>query len=448
MKDYIEKHFDEYLKDLKELVSYYSILNDDEKPFGSQNRKVLDAALRIMEANGLKTNNVDYYCGYGEVGEGDQLIGILAHLDVVPAGDGWDSDPCEMIEKDGFLFGRGVCDDKGPALAALYALKYLIDTNYQFKKRVRLILGCNEETGSRCIRHYVEKHGHIDMGFTPDANFPGIYGEKGMLGGKIKIKNSKIIELYGGDAENIVCKQVNCKLPKDSYDKELLKEFFNKYDIKYENEIDDEYETLIVYGITAHASLPDLGKNAISYLLEGLYHAKFNDILTDFFHESFSLDNHGKYLGFEEIADDLSNTSINFGVVEYDDEAIYLHYDMRFAVKSNIEKVKELMKKINRDNVELLEAHGIEPLFFDRNTKFIQALKKAYVDVTGDDKTEMEVIGGGTYAKAINNCIAFGGEFPDGVDCRIHGANERIRVADIKKQIQVYIEAIKNLNEV
>lgn len=447
MKAYIEKEFPNYLNDLKELVSYNSVLSDDGLPFGKENQKVLDAALKIMEDKGLKTTNLDYYCGYGEVGEGEELIGIVAHIDIVPVGDGWDTNPLEVVERDGFLFGRGVSDDKGPGLAALYALKYLIDTNYKFKKRVRLILGCNEETGSKCIRHYVEKCGHIDMGFTPDASFPGIYGEKGMLGGQIVFTNSKIKAIKGGDANNIVCKEAECVLPNNSFDKELLKDFFEKNNIKYEL-VENEDTLLKVYGKPAHASLPDLGINAINYLFEGLYVAKFNDVTSDTIHECFALDNHGKYLGFDAIEDELSNTSINFGIINGNEEKVSLNFDMRFAVKSNVETVKELMKKVERENVKLENLAGVEPLFFDRNTPMIKALKKAYEDVSGDKENEMEVIGGGTYAKAINNCIAFGGEFPNSYDARIHGANERIKIEDIKKQIEIYIEAIKNLNEV
>ena len=123
MKKYIEENFEQLLNDLAALVSFNSVRADDALPFGLENQKVLDKAIEIMQAKGLKTENVDYYCAYGEVGQGEELIGILAHLDVVPAGDSWSSDPFKMIEKDGFLYGRGVTDDKGPAVAALYAIK-------------------------------------------------------------------------------------------------------------------------------------------------------------------------------------------------------------------------------------------------------------------------------------------------------------------------------------
>ena len=205
IRQFIDENFENMKADLKELVSYNSVYSEDEKPFGSQNRKVLDAALKMMEEKGLRTENLDYYAGYGETGEGDELIGILAHLDVVPCGEGWDTDPFEMVEKDGKVYGRGVSDDKGGAVASMYALKYLIDEKYPFRKRVRLILGCNEETGSACIAHYVEKKGQIDYGFTPDGNFPGIYAEKGMYEAAVVANNSRIIDISCGEASNVVC---------------------------------------------------------------------------------------------------------------------------------------------------------------------------------------------------------------------------------------------------
>ena len=222
MKNYIEKNLTAMKEDLATLVSHNSILNNDALPFGLENRKVLDDAMKLMADKGFRTKNVDYYACYGEIGAGDEVIGILAHLDIVPAGDGWDSDPFVIVEKDGYLFGRGVSDDKGPAIASMYAMKYLLDTGYPFKKRVRLILGCNEETGSKCIEHYVEKEGHIDMGFTPDGGFPGIYAEKGMIGGYLVGKNTKFLAIKGGDAGNIVCKNVDARLPLGSFDEEAF----------------------------------------------------------------------------------------------------------------------------------------------------------------------------------------------------------------------------------
>ncbi|MBR0420697.1 MAG: Sapep family Mn(2+)-dependent dipeptidase [Erysipelotrichaceae bacterium] len=445
VREFIEKNIENMKKDLGRLVECPSVYSDDMEPFGKANHEVLDRALAMMEEKDLKTTNLDYYCGFGETGEGDKLIGILAHLDVVPAGDGWDSDPFVMVEKDGKLYGRGVSDDKGAAVASMYALKYLIQENYPFKKRVRLILGCNEETGSKCIRHYVEKQGDIDCGFTPDGDFPGIYAEKGMVGALITGKNSKIISISGGDVSNAVCKRCEATVPKGSFDVEKFKKFLMTHNITFEISENEDSTTLVVYGKAAHASMPDEGINALHFLLEGLYAADFNDTFTDWFHKHFALNLHGELLGYEKLKDDITDTSINLGVVFMKDGVINITLDMRFPVKTNSDEVVKLLN-VNDENNEIIIKHRTEPLFFDQSTPFIKALKKAYVDLTGDE-TPMQAIGGGTYAKAIHNCIAWGSEFV-GENNNIHGANESLVIDNWKKQVELYIEAIRNLNEI
>lgn len=446
VKEFIENNLDNMKEDLSSLVSFNSINASDEKPFGKQNRLVLDKALSLMQQKGLETTNLDYYCGYGQVGKGEKLIGILAHLDVVPVGEGWQSDPFKMVEKDGYLYGRGVSDDKGAVVASMYALKYLLDENYDFKKRVRLILGCNEETGSLCIKHYVNNDEQIDYGFTPDGNFPGIYAEKGMVGGNVVGHNTKIISIEGGEASNVVCKKCIAKLPLNSFDENKLNNFFESKNIQFKIEKNDEI-TLTVYGVSAHASTPDLGVNAISHLFEALYVSDFNDSFINYFHKSFGLTVHGELLGYEKIKDDISNTSINFGVVNKSGNDIVVSLDMRFPVKTNSDICFDMLKNANEKDNEFILSSKVEPLYFDTNSPMIKALKKAYVDITGDDETEMEAIGGGTYAKAIKNCIAFGCEFQN-EDNHIHDANEKLNIDSLKKQVEIYVEAIKNLNEI
>ena len=445
VKQFIEENFEQMKADLKSVVDINSEYSEDEKPFGSGARKALDQALKLMEEKGLKTTNVDYYCGFGEVGQGDKLIGILAHLDVVPAGEGWDSDPYDMIEKDGYVYGRGVTDDKGAGIASMYALKYLIDENYPFKKRVRLILGCNEEKGSACIRYYVSKYGHVDYGFTPDGDFPGIYAEKGMCGAMLTGKNSKIIWIEGGDVSNAVCKRVSAAVPADSFDEDKFKTFLDQKGVRY-SLIKEGTTKIIVHGKSAHASMPDLGVNAFNYLMEALYVADFNDTFTDWFHKYFGLDLHGERLGFESIKDDISDTSINFGVVSDNDNEINVTLDMRFPVKAKAKDVVDLLS-ISDENNTCQILNTVEPLYFDIDSPMIKALKKAYVDVTGDSERQMMAIGGGTYAKSINNIIAFGCEFP-GEESHIHDVNERMNLELFKKQVEIYVEAIKNLNEI
>ena len=434
---YIEDNYENMLNDLKRLVKYNSVLCDDEKPFGSQNRKVLEEAILMMNEKGFNTKNVDYYACYGEVGQGDKTIGVVCHLDIVPAGEGWESNPFEVVQKGDRLYGRGVSDDKGAAVASMYAIKYLLDTNYQFKKKVRLILGCNEETGSKCIKHYVQKEGGVDMGFTPDGEFPGIYAEKGMISGVFKAK-SKIVSIKGGEASNIVCKKVECELPSGSYDATKFKKYLDDNNIKYE--INDN--TVTVFGVAAHASAPDSGINAMSYLMEALYNADFNDEYVDLYHKYIGLFVHGEKLGMLPLKDDETDTSVNIGVIKKEGDLILSSVDIRFPITRTVDDCKKVL-----ENIEPLEIKNmINPLYFKKDSPMIKAMLKAYRDVTGDN-SDMIAIGGGTYAKSINNIIAFGCAFNE-EENHIHDANESLGIDDFKKQVEIYIEAIKNLNEV
>lgn len=443
MKEFIEKNLENMKKDLKDLVAINSVYADDVAPFGSANRQVLDLALAKFAQAGMQTSNLDYYCGYGEIGEGEKVIGIVAHLDVVPAGDGWDGDPFVMEEKDGYLYGRGVSDDKGAVIASLYALKYLMANNYPFKKRVRLIVGCNEESGSKCIEHYVKKEGHVDLGFTPDGNFPGIYAEKGIYGARMVGKTTKIKAISGGLASNVVCKKVNATIPANTYDQGKFKAFMAEHQITFDLNGDE----ITVYGTAAHASTPDLGVNAISHLLEALYVAGINDPFVDAYHEFIGLTVHGEKLHLDSLKDEISDASCNIGMISCADGVITATVDVRFPVKSKADQVIALVEKAKKEDFAIITEEYENPLYFSLDSSMIKALDKAYRTVTKDNVSQMEAIGGGTYAKAINNIIAFGCEF-QGEDNHIHDANEKLAIESFKKQIEIYVEAIKNLNEV
>lgn len=437
---FVEENYENMLADLKSLVKYNSIYSDDVKPFGSANREVLDKALELMGTKGFKTKNVDYYAGYGEIGQGDEVIGILAHLDIVPAGEGWDSDPFTVVQKGDRLYGRGVSDDKGAVVASMYALKYLLDSGYNFKKRVRLIVGCNEESGSECIRHYVEKEGHVDMGFTPDGEFPGIFAEKGMTGGYI-VGKSKIIDIKGGEADNVVCKHVTCTLPDDSFDVAKFEAFMKEHNIKFN--IDGN--KVEVFGIAAHASTPDGGVNAINYLMEALYVSGFEDSYVDFIHENIGLELHGETLGLDALKDEETNSSVNLGVIGIENGVVSCSIDIRFPITRKGEEITSVLNKKKNDDCQIRIDYCIDPLYFDKNSPMIKALLKAYRSCVDDDR-EMVAIGGGTYAKSMNNIIAFGCAFNE-EDNHIHDANESLSIEEFKKQVEIYIEAIKNLNE-
>ena len=442
IEKFIEENLENIKADLKELVACKSVLSDDALPFGSENKKVLDAALNMMNKKGFKTKNLDYYCGYGEVGQGDILVGIAAHLDIVPVSEGWNTDPFVLTEKDGKLYGRGVSDDKGAAVFSMYALKYLLDSGYAFKKRFRLLLGCNEETGSKCMDYYCEHDEPFSMGFTPDAEFPGIYAEKGVLGCQL-VGKSKIKNVVGGGASNIVCNKVEATVSISDYDQAKFKEYLDKNKIKYEIKGDD----ITVFGKSSHASLPEGGVNAINYLFCALAYAGFDDTYTNNINKWFSVSVDGSCIGLDKFNDDISKTTTNLGVISEKDGIISCSLDIRFPVKANLDEFVSFLKKIENDDFKLIDFDSARPLYYDKNTNWIQALKKAYVDVTKDTSNDLQAIGGGTYAKHLNNIIAFGCQFLD-ENNHIHESNEELAIDSLKKQIAIYVEAIKNLNEV
>lgn len=446
IKDFIKKNEHQIIKDLEAVVSHNSVSKYQEgaiNPFGDEVKAVLDEALNIFKREGFKAINVDNYAGYAEIGHGEKLIGILGHLDVVPAGKGWSYDPFTITEVNGKLYGRGTMDDKGPVIAAFYALKYLKEENIDFNKRIRLIVGCNEEAGSRGLAYYVKKEGHIDYGFTPDGSFPGIYGEKANCGAGFAVKDSRIINIEGGTVPNAVCSEVTIELPLEQINEELLENYLNTKHIKYTK---NKAKTLTytVYGVAAHASTPEFGVNAISYLMKGLEEAKFDDPLVRYYNKHIGLFTDGT-LAKVKMADKYGPLTFNNGMIYKKDQVIYGTIDIRVPVTKDADKVKDtIIAEFNDQDGKTTYTYNGKPLFFDPDSPMVKALVSAYQEVTGDKKNKPLVIGGGTYSKGINNCIAFGGEFPD-VDYHIHDKDEFIYKEHLLKQIEIYVKAIKNL---
>lgn len=443
----------EMVEKLGKLVSINSERGETaaDAPFGEGPKKALDTALAMMQADGFKVRNLDNYAGYAEMGEGDGRIDIIAHLDVVPASmeDGWDSDPFQMIEKDGILYGRGVSDDKGAAVASMIAMKILRDLNVPLTKRIRLVLGTNEETGSKGLEYYASKEGAPDYGFTPDGDFPCICGEKGMIGAVYRSKKTAIHEIKGGTAGNIVCKKCYAVVDKCSFSKKTLEDYFNNHNIEFELEENDANTVkLTVHGVAAHASTPELGVNAISYLFSGLKEAGFQDPFVDFFCDRIGLHTDGEGLGLN-VSDDYGALTLNCGVIGMKDGVIEGTIDTRFPVTMNARQVmKGTEGRLEDDGgIIILNPDGrkpVEPLFFSAESPLVSCLTDAYREVTGDTESQPLVIGGGTYAKEIDNTIAFGCAFP-GKDYKIHNANEWCPVDDLLKQVEIYVAGIEKL---
>ena len=447
IKEQIQELSGEIFENLGRLVKYDSQRADPlpGKPFGEGPAAVLEEALQIAQNLGFKTVNLDNYCGYAEMGEGPEIIGIAGHLDVVPAGDGWHTDPFTMTKVGDRYYGRGTTDDKGPVIACLYAMKLLRDSGVKPKKRIRLIMGCNEETGSRCMAHYNEVEEPLSCGFTPDGNFPCIYGEKGGMAMKAESKNTKILDIHGGFVSNAVCHQCTTVIPAGEVTREALEQALKETDLKSFSVTEEEGKLRIfAEGLAAHASTPLLGINAAGCTMEALQAAGFEDDFVKFYNDRIGTKCDGSGCGLK-IEDAYGPLTFNNGIVSMKDGVITCTIDIRVPVTVQKEQLMEAVTPFLEHEGGKLTVLGIgNPLFYPRESPLVEALYGAYREVTGDTEHEPLVIGGGTYAKSLKNIIAFGPEMPD-TDYRIHNADEFLIIPEYLQSIEIYLKAIENL---
>ncbi len=401
------------LNAIKELVAIPSVSGSAEV------KTALQKALAIAESLGMRVKNCDDIVGYAEIGDGEEMMGILCHLDVVPAGDGWARNPflCEM--RDSKIYGRGTMDDKGPAMAALYAMKDVMDSEKVLGKRVRIIFGCREESGEWDDMDYYKAHEEIpSFGFTPDADYPAIYGEKGilMLDLSMKSEDSGFLELDGGDVPNMVADWARAVLWDGS-----------------------KIETV---GEAAHGSTPEQGVNAITRLMEK---AALNGCeFAKFYMEKIGWDLSGEKIGIGLHDKASGGLTLNVGKVSLSDGEIHLQVDIRYPVTFSKEDVMERLKnEVAPYDVSVNILTELPPVYMDKNGEVITNLMEAYREVTDDD-TPPQVMGGGTYARAMDNIVAFGPVFP-GRECTEHTKNEWIYVEDLEKSRAIYALAIEKL---
>ena len=306
-------------------------------------------------------------------------------------------------------------------------------------------MGTNEETGSKCLAHYVEKEGSVDYGFTPDGDFPGVHGEKGMISAVYISKKTGIRDIEGGTARNVVCRKCTCSVDKLQLLRRSWKTISTTTIWNMRLKEGENTVTITVIGVAAHASLPELGINAISYLLCGLKEAGYQDPFVDFYCSHFGLDTDGTGVGFKVQSDEYGELTLNNGVIGMKDGVIEGSIDIRYPVTYNTKKIIKMMEKHLEDDGGVIEIKGtVEPLFFTRDSPLVKSLLEAYQEVTFDTKTQPMVIGGGTYAKGIDNTIAFGCAFP-GKDYRIHNANEFVEIDELLLQAEIYVAAIIKL---
>ena len=431
---------DDFLASLKTLISYPSVLNEGENgtPFGQAIQDVLEKTLEIAQEMGFQTYlDPEGYYGYAEIGQGEELLAVLCHLDVVPAGDleDWQTPPFEATLKDGWLIGRGVQDDKGPSLAALYAVKSLLDQGVAFTKRIRFIFGTDEETLWRCMNRYNQIEEKADLGFAPDSSFPLTYAEKGLLQVKLHGPGWEDLPLQAGRALNVVP-------DKATYKGQRLEELLPVIE---QSGVDytEEACAVTVLGLSKHSKDAAEGVNAIVGLAESLSLIQPHPALL-FIADAVGQDATGAAL-FGEIKDEPSGTlSFNIATLSIDEQHSEIGIDIRIPVLADKGALVERLTEVAASyQLQYEEFDYLAPLYVPLDSPLVSTLMKVYQEETGDQTPAMSS-GGATFARTMENCVAYGALFP-GAEQTEHQANERAKLEDLYRALEIYAETIRQL---
>ncbi|MFJ5764749.1 dipeptidase PepV [Lysinibacillus sp. NPDC093210] len=453
---------DELIRELQELVQINSVL--DEKtitanvPFGDGPLKALEWLLAKGEAEGLQTKNIDNYAGHIEMGQGEELLGILCHVDVVPEGDetNWTYPPFSGTIADGKLFARGAIDDKGPTIAAWMAMKLVKDAGIQLNKRVRMIIGTDEETGFRCVDHYFKNEEMPTFGFAPDADFPLINAEKGIAelvfsqNKSVDATKEQLLLFNAGKRPNMVpdFAKATIQLVSEQFEQNF-QTFLSKNQLEGSLLIEGSHYIITIKGKAAHAMEPEKGVNAAVYLAAFLQQElttegskQFVDFIADVFHQ----DHYGNALALQ-FEDDMSGkTTLNPGIVTYDvAQGGSMVISMRYSVTYPFdEKITEAQRLAADKGFSLDIQDDSKPHYVSEDDPLIQALSGVYRRQTGDNETPLLSTGGGTYARVMKKGVAFGMLFPGEPDVA-HRADEFVVIENLVKAAAIYAEAIVEL---
>lgn len=442
----IDSFKERIIEDVIKMIKIKSIEEEplEGMPFGIGCAEALKKILEIAENLGFKIVNMDNYIGYAEYGETEDYIAVLGHVDVVPEGNGWTVDPFGGEIKNNRIYGRGASDDKGPLISALYGLKAIVDNKLKMNKKVRIIFGTNEETGCKDVPYYLEREKNPEAGFTPDAEYPVINGEKSIMQVKIivkdfekeKLKKYGISLIVGGNAKNMVADSCSVEF----IDAISKAEYIDK-NIKTKAIIEKE-KNIIYIGKGAHASIPFLGESAIKKFIEE--YEIDNKVIKSIFCE-----NNGESL-FGKVYRDAESgeLTLNAGLIHWDDKGLTFTIDIRVPVTIPLKKIEEELRvKIKEIDGIILEDHIIEGLYYDRKSKIIKTLSEVYKNVVKEkyySEKDAIVIGGGTYAKSMKNIVAFGPVFP-GQPELAHQADEYIEIEELLLNAEIYAKAIYEL---
>lgn len=451
---YIQQYRDEMLGTLQDLLRIPSVKSEalPDKPFGTGPADALKYVLDLAKSKGLLVRNVDGYAGHTEYGEGNDYIAVVGHLDVVPAGAGWKHPPFGGEIQGDKVYARGVLDDKGPILAALWSLIMLHDLGMRPTRKVRVIFGLDEENDWRCMEHYFAREPAPLGGFTPDADFPMIYAEKGIATLKIEVPAEsesmvpKVVRFQAGQRYNMVpdyaFAEIDChsETAAREWETKLHKEARSRK-IELGAEVHDSVIQLTVRGVSAHGSTPQQGVNAITQLAELLGIQSVSN--ASMWRVIASQDTAGNALGIAAHDDVTGALTVNLGVASLDKQVYSFFFNIRYPVNDSIGSIEERCRSVLSDKWRLVVVENRDPLFVPLDSPVISTLRQVYEEQTQLDSTPI-AIGGGTYARAIPNAVAFGALFPGREDVA-HQRDEFWYIDDFLRCVSIYAHAIYEL---
>lgn len=460
---------------LHDLLSIRSVRDEPKEgaPFGEGVAAAYAWMMSKAKADGFEVFDADGFGGHiqwqgltlDEAGEviatADETLGIPVHLDVVPEGDGWSHEPYAGEISDGKVYGRGTLDNKGPACAIYIAIKALRDSGFVPAKNIRLILGLDEETGFGGMVKYLEMAGAPDFSFVPDADFPAINGEMGILDFELAKKLEKTKEkglvlrsVKGGNASNMVPDFARAILQDQSgegYDKvkDQLADFRYRTGYKvYGKGMGKAFE-ITAKGVSAHGAHPEKGRNAISVLMEflsevGVANESVRDFI-EFYRGRIGFELHGDSLGIGLEDGPSGKLILNAGLIDMNADAGIITIGVRYPVTMGADAVYDAIAPlIDRYDLGLVKLKHLPPIYFEPDDPFIETLMEVYRNITGDNDSAPFVSGGGTYARSLPNAVAFGARFPDTPDL-MHQKDECISIDELMLMAKIYAEAIKKL---
>jgi succinyl-diaminopimelate desuccinylase len=458
--DWVDAHQDEIVSALVGVLKIRSLEDEaaPNAPFGKPVREALDYTLNLCRDLGFTVKDVDGFAGHAEFGTGAEMVASLGHLDVVPEGDGWEYPPYGATIKNGYIYARGASDDKGPTYASLFGAKAVMDSGLPIKRRIRVIFGCNEESGFGCVEHYfnVAKEERPVLGFTPDSGFPLIYAEKGIANLVLEKaaptgdRPLRIVSASGGRRPNMVPDAATARLEgTPEAIAEAQKTLAKFWDKNVSVAQDSEALTISAVGKSAHGSRPQAGDNAVARLARALATLELDETecWLDWVNETN--DPTGDALGIAHRDDVAGPLTSNLGILETTaDGKIRLTYNIRYPVTWDITSLLAANKPIiDAGGWTLADYSDQPPLYVPLDKEPVATLLRVYREASGDTLSEPETMGGGTYARATPFTVAYGAHFPTSADDYgpAHEPDECISINTLLNATKIYAQALYEL---